>query len=329
MMTEDELEALRIKWKTERPKYDALCTEVTSVLRGATQSRGINCDIRHRTKESDSLLKKALRKNYPDPYNDIRDKAGVRVICTYRDSVTQMAELFEQCFEVLDHEDKAAELNYDELGYPGIHFDIRLQARCSGENKHLAGLICEIQLLTRAQSLWAEISHELAYKPTQPPPYEVKRAIYLQSALVEIFDNQMTEARKVMMNLPGGREMRVLDELDKHFFRFTAAKYNRELSLVILDGLLAMFSEEDVERLAHLIDTFVESNKDLLGYIFSEYANDDRRSPLLFQPESILIFLCIERNIFELKHIWGQFMPLNLLESLAEVWGADDIGRIS
>ena len=329
MITEHDLEALRTRWLAERPKYDALCAEVTSVLQAATQGRGINCDICSRTKEVDSLLKKVLTKNYLDPYNDIRDKAGVRIICTYRDSVTQLAEMFSELFEVLNREDKAAELQFDELGYPGIHFDIKLQMKCLGRNNELAGLICEIQLLTRAQSLWADISHELAYKPAQSPPYEVKRAIYLQSALVEIFDSQMTEARKVMIDLPGGREMRVLDELDRHFFRFTAAKYNRELSLMILDGLLAMFSEEDIDGFAHMVDSFVECNWDLLDQIFAQYANDDRRSPLLFQPESILIFLCMERNIFELKHTWGQFMPLDLLEGLAEVWGADDFGRVS
>ena len=329
MITENELEALRTKWKAERSKYKALCAEVMSVLRTATQNRGINCDISYRTKETDSLLKKVLRKNYSDPYSEIRDKAGVRIICTYRDSLTLLADIVRHNFEVFDQEDKGAELEYYELGYPGIHFDIRLQSNCSGENKELAGLICEIQLLTRAQSLWADISHELAYKPAQVPPDEVRRAIYLQSALVEIFDNQMTEARSVMRGLPGGREMRMLDELDKHFFRFTAAKYNRELSLMILDGLLTMFSEDEIDGFGYLIDCFVESKNDLLDHVFAEYANDERRSPLLFQPEVIVIFMCMERDVFKLKQTWGTFMPIELLESLADAWGVTDIGKIS
>jgi len=329
MPVDVDLEALRKQWQSDRPKYEALCARVTSILRTATQARAVDCEITSRTKETDSLLKKALRKDYADPYHDIRDKGGVRVICTYRDSLAALAEIVKDSFEVSDEEDKAAGLEYDALGYPGIHFEVRLRSTRDGESEEILELPCEIQLLTRAQSLWADISHELAYKPTQTPPFEVKRAIYLQSALVEIFDNQMTEARKVMLSLPGGQEMRMLDELDKHFYQFTSAKYDRELSLMILDGLRPMFSNEEIDAFGPVLESFVERRKDDLQHLFEEYASDDRRSPLLFQPESIVILMCLERDVFRLKDTWGQFMPLDLLQGLADAWGVGDIGRVT
>ncbi len=328
MLGDDALETVRTQWKENRPKYEALCKKVAYMLKAETQKCGFDCDISFRAKEIDSLIRKVLRKKYADPYNEVSDKAGVRVVCTYRDSLEQLTDIVEQGFEVCGKEDKAAELEFDKLGYPGIHFAIKLQSDCLAENNELDGLICEIQLLTRAQSLWADISHELAYKPTQPPPYEVQRAIHLQSALVEIFDSQMTEARKVMLELPGGLEMRMLEELDSHFFRFTAAKYDRELSLMILNGLQAMFLEEDLDAFGCLIAHFVESKKDTLEYVFKAYADDDRRSPLLFQPESIVIMFCMERNAFKLKETWGRFMPLDLLQGLADAWGMEDIGKV-
>ena len=313
---------IREQWETDRPLYEAVCQEVKSKLQNATRDRGLDCDITSRTKDIDSLLKKALRKDYADPYHDMHDKAGVRVVCTYRDSLDDLQAIVREHFKVFGHENKAAKLSYAELGYPGIHFEVIVD-NCDSE------LMCEVQLLTRAQSLWADISHELAYKPWQTPPDEVIRAVYLQSALVEIFDNQMAEARKTMLGLPGGREMRVLNELEKQFLRFVPSKYDRQLSLMVVEILLPIIPEHEIETFGSIIDEFVNEKETLLKQVFTDYADDSRRSPLLFQPESILIFLCMERDLFQLKQIWGKSMPLDLLLDLGEAWGAVDMGHIT
>ena len=318
-----DLELLRERWVDERPKYDALCRRVKCKLQAATWNLGISCEILARTKEPDSLLKKALRKGYEDPYEEIRDKAGVRIICTYRDLLIQLEDVVRDLFDVCDYENKSISLGYDRLGYSGIHFEIRLRTEVAGVSEELAGLVCEVQLLTRAQSLWADISHELAYKPAQDPPEEIKRAIHLQGALIELFDNQITQARNELLNLEGFQEASMLDSLDKHFFRFTAERYDRELSLHILGRLHPLFSRGEIQAFSPLLDRFVEQKMETLSSVFKDYADDDRRNPLLYQPESIVIFMCLERDMFNLKKTWKEFLPLELLQGLAEVWGVD------
>ncbi len=251
------------------------------------------------------------------------------MVCTYSDSLKLFKELIFELFDICSYEDKTASLASDQFGYSGIHFEVQLSAenldQC--QTDELAGLLCEIQLLTRAQSLWADVSHELAYKPSQEPPPDIRRLIHLQSALVELFDNQIAEARRVMLGLSGFPERQILDALDRHYFRLTAREYDRELSLHILEHIHVLLSEDELDNFTNDLDDFIESKKDMIDSVFRDYANDDSVTPLLFQPESLFVFMCMERNPFLLKNTWGQFLPLEYLQYLADVWGVD-IGTI-
>ncbi|MDY6918239.1 MAG: hypothetical protein SVP26_09920 [Chloroflexota bacterium] len=317
----NDLETLRKRWLAERPVYRDLCERVKGILETEVRRRGVPCILQASPKEVASFLKKALRKGYSNPYEEIRDKAGVRVVCTYYDSLVDLEGVVRDCFVVHSHENKTLGLEYDQLGYLGIHFEVSLpEGMLEPDDKH-RGLICEIQLHTRAQNLWADISHELSYKPSQPPPTEVKRSIYRLVALVEIFDDAVAEARKEMLSRPAFQEARMLEQLDRHFYRFTAKPYDRELSLGMLSGLQTLLSEDEVSGFGPLLDRFTEQNQEKLEEIFSQYADDERCNPLLFQPETLLVFERLEKDVFRLKEIWGDLLPLDLLESLATIWG--------
>ena len=241
------LDVLRRKWLAERPIYEKLCIQVERILRPATRQRGIPCRIEARAKAVDSLLKKALRKDYPDPYQDIRDKAGVRVVCPYLDFLPPLEEVVRHQFVACEHDNKALRLRYDQLGYSGIHFEVKLPAGLEEYFPELVGKVCEVQLLTESQSLWANVSHDLVYKPSQSPPEPVKRKIYHQAALLQSFDEQVSQARAELLSLPEFQEARMLEELEKHFYQFTASRFDRELSLYILGALKSILSEAEIE----------------------------------------------------------------------------------
>jgi len=315
-----DLEALRERWLAERELYEEFSKYVKGVLEAETRRRGIACAVYARTKEVASLLKKALRKRYLDPYNEILDKAGVRVVVTYYDQLDELERMIRALFVVHRYDNKIVGLDYDQLGYLGIHFEVTLP------NKELDvgrfhGLICEIQLHTRAQNLWAEVSHELMYKPLQTTPVEIKRAIYRLVSLVEIFDHEIAQARRTILDLPGFQEAVMLNQLERNFLRFTAKTFDRELSLDIIPRLLPLFSAEELEGLSSLLDDFVEHNREKLEEIFHDYAQDERCNPLLFQPETLLVFERLDKDPFRLKELWARALPVELLESLAAIWG--------
>ena len=96
----NNLETLREKWLDERELYEQLCHRVKYTLEEKTRLSGIACIVSSRTKEVASLLKKAIRKSYADPYHEIKDKAGVRVICTYSASLPRLEEIIRESFIV-------------------------------------------------------------------------------------------------------------------------------------------------------------------------------------------------------------------------------------
>ncbi|MGD9116488.1 MAG: RelA/SpoT domain-containing protein [Dehalococcoidia bacterium] len=315
-----ELEALRERWIAERGLYKDFSEYVKSILEAETRRRGIACIVSARAKEVASLLKKALRKRYTNPYDEIFDKAGVRVVLTYYDQLDNVEKIIRGLFNVLKYENKIVGLDYDQLGYLGIHFRVTLQNKEShAERFH--GLICEIQLHTRAQNLWADVSHELMYKPLQTPPVEIKRAIYRLMSLVEIFDQEIAQARSTILELPGFQEAGILDQVEKNFLQFTVRTFDRKLSLAIIPKLLPLFSVEELEGFGSLLDDFVEHNQGKLEDIFRDYAQDERCNPLLFQPETLLVFERLDKDPFRLKHLWADALPVELLESLAIIWG--------
>ena len=69
------------------------------------------------------------------------------------------------------------------------------------------------------------------------------------------------------------------------------------------------------------VDEFVDRNEGKLERIYHDYADDDR-NPLLFQPESLIVFERLEADQFRLKEVWASVLPLELLQSLATIWGS-------
>src|SRR5690606_19531847 len=131
-----------------------------------------------RAKDVPNFVRKALRKGYPDPWESIRDKAGVRVLVPYHDLTSRVSEVIRETFTVTHEEDKRLDLAPDQLGYLGIHFEVVVpDAVLGGSHADLSGLICEIQVHTRVQNAWSEVSHELIYKPAGEVDADVKRRV--------------------------------------------------------------------------------------------------------------------------------------------------------
>jgi len=318
------IEALRDRYVAERPVYEQLANHVRELLESRLRRLGLAYSMDARAKDVSSFIKKVMRKvnTHESPYDDIHDKAGVRIVVTYAESVHEVRRAIEELFPGSVCEDKQLNLPYDRLGYLGVHFEVTLtDGLLDAGREDFHGKICEIQLHTRAQNVWAGISHELLYKPSQAPPPDVRRAIYRLMALVEIFDNETRGARDVILGQGGFQEARMLDQLERQYYRLAGRPYDHELSLEVLAHLIPSLSTDEISGFGALMDDFVASNSVKLGEIFERYAHDDRCSPLLFQPESLLVFERFQNAPFILEDIWQQAMPSEWLESLTSIWG--------
>jgi ppGpp synthetase/RelA/SpoT-type nucleotidyltranferase len=183
-----------------RPLYETLSGRVAELMTRLLEDADISiAQIEHRAKPLPSFLAKIERKSYKDPFSEMTDLAGIRVITYYNVDVDKVAQLIKQEFEVnpKHSSDKIQELNVDEFGYRSFHLVCTLKKPRIDlpEWKPIRKLSFEIQVRSVLQHAWAAISHKLDYKTASQAPQEVRRKLFRLSALLELADDEFASIR--------------------------------------------------------------------------------------------------------------------------------------
>lgn len=185
---------------TYEPLYRSLAARIADLLGGLLSDAQIPVvQIEHRAKTVESFLGKLARKAYSDPFSEIKDFAGIRVITYYADDVDKIAQILRSEFDVdSDHStDKMDDLDVDEFGYRSFHLVCAVKPPRSelAEWRQYNGLSFEVQVRSVLQHAWAAISHKLDYKTARQAPKEVRRQLYRLSALLELGDQEFAAIR--------------------------------------------------------------------------------------------------------------------------------------
>jgi ppGpp synthetase/RelA/SpoT-type nucleotidyltranferase len=314
-----QLEDLRRRYLAERSGYEVLAKAVRNRLEAEARFRGLLVRFDHRVKDVPSLVKKALV--YDLSYQDIPDKAGVRVIYRYAWEGVALEETIAAVFVVLKREDMAGGLEPDQLGYLGVHFDVRFRDDDEGApDVKLDQPDCEIQVHTEQESVWAGYSHELMYKVPLPTPQNIKRGLYRLMALVELFDREVNHAKEQILSHPDYPVAQVLERLERKYYRLTARAYDHRLSRRVLEALVPLYGD-DPETMDQALERFISERGEKIDQLFERYVDDPRAAPLLFQPEAIAIFDRLEQMPTRLEEAFSAVAPRSLLADLAVVWG--------
>ena len=128
-MNIDELE--REYRDLHRPLYEGLAAKIAELIQVLTEESGIStAQIEFRAKTVASFLGKVQRKSYKEPFDEIKDFAGIRIITYYNDDVPRISELIHAEFVVDESNstDKFMELDVDEFGYRSFHLVCKLGA---------------------------------------------------------------------------------------------------------------------------------------------------------------------------------------------------------
>jgi ppGpp synthetase/RelA/SpoT-type nucleotidyltranferase len=310
----------------ERPKYEHLAAELGTCIRDRLAERGLEVFVHWRAKTVQSFVKKALRKGYADPLAEIGDKAGVRVIVHFEADIPVVREVVGELCAIVREESKRDALAYDQLGYLGVHLDVQAndEAFDDVDPQCLRGLGAEVQIHTKAQSAWAVVSHELLYKSPQELSAEITRGITRLVALVELFDGEIARFRQAIEADPDFQEMVVLGPLDDEIVRFSARRPDRALSAIVVPPLVRLHDRPAGDVYPEVLKPFIGDHEEQLRELYRAYRDDERANPLLFQPEALLIFERLRHDPDRLRAAWPvNRLPLELLESLATIWGVD------
>lgn len=126
--------------------------------------------IKSRLKSYESIIKKLKDKDLPFSLEaiqeNIRDVAGIRVICSFPEDIYMLADCLLSQDDVKLIEKKDYIENPKKSGYRSLHLIIEVPIFLRNEKKSMK---VEVQLRTIAMDFWASLEHKLRYKKNIDP----------------------------------------------------------------------------------------------------------------------------------------------------------------
>jgi putative GTP pyrophosphokinase len=238
-----------------RTRYKQLAQKISSIVQEVMEIEKLNFhNVTYRAKEIDSFSKKLEKPKYDQPFNQITDLAGIRIICYVEDDVQKVCSVIEKLFTI-DKEnslDKSTELGIDKVGYKSVHYVCELPNNRTQllEYSRFKGLKFEIQIRTILQHSWAEIEHDKNYKFSGELPKEIKRRFKLLAGSLELADREFNrlsvEIDKYSKTV---KERTERGELNipinsTSLKQYLATKYNKEIKLGLIEPHFATSTKE-------------------------------------------------------------------------------------
>ena len=151
-------------------------------------------NVKSRIKSQESILRKMQKQGLPLTFscmmNNIRDIAGIRVICPFITDVYQVARLLisQPDVELIQIKDYIREPK--ENGYRSLHMIVTVEVHFSDRRRKVP---VEIQLRTIAMNFWASTEHQLRYKKDRCFTPEMHRQLKECADIMAEADEKMQE----------------------------------------------------------------------------------------------------------------------------------------
>jgi ppGpp synthetase/RelA/SpoT-type nucleotidyltranferase len=185
------IENFLARYRKEFDFYDQAARLVAQALDASLHAAGIRSIVTSRAKSlirlETKVSQRAADKNYTtvdDIYNDIVDLAGARVALYFpgeRDQVdTLIKSLFVLTGPTKQFPSASSQPAYKKrfAGYCATHYRVQLrESALSDAQKRYAEAKVEIQVASVLMHAWAEVEHDLVYKPLEGPLSEDEYAI--------------------------------------------------------------------------------------------------------------------------------------------------------
>ena len=157
--------------------------------------------IKTRIKSTEGIIKKANKKNIPFTMEsieqNIRDIAGIRVICSFTEDIYMLADCLLQQDDITLIEKKDYIKNPKESGYRSYHLIVHYEVETV---KGTTIIPVEIQIRTLGMNFWAIIEHSLQYKYNGEIPAHVKERLNAASDALITLDNEMSSIHDEIIN---------------------------------------------------------------------------------------------------------------------------------
>lgn len=190
-----------------RERYVRYANAIETILRMALRDIPTH-HISARAKDIERFAAKAakpdsddpLRPKYAEPLQQIEDLAGARVIAYVLRTLPLVEQMVYREFDVVERSDKGDQLIEKALvGYRSIHFIVQMKADRVKllEYREFADLRAEVQIRTILQHAWAEIEHDMRYKPAAEPNKTLSQRFTALAGLIEVGDREFDQIYEI------------------------------------------------------------------------------------------------------------------------------------
>src|SRR3989339_82368 len=203
MLNQDDIVQLRNKYDSRIGLFNQLIKTVKFIISQETQNHQMKYhSFIHRIKPFDSFVEKIRRKDAKEPFQEIMDVVGLRIVCLFHSNVKDIGTIVEKNFEVIEKDDKIDGVDVNIFGYMSLHYKAKLKDVSSDSYyKNIKDIPFEIQIRTIAQDAWASISHYLDYKNESAIPLHLKRDFHALSGLFYVADTHFSFIRQEQSTL--------------------------------------------------------------------------------------------------------------------------------
>lgn len=257
------------RYRKEYDFYDQASRLAAQFLEGRLGTTGIRAIVTSRAKGIRRLEEKVRsratnpKKNYTcvdDIFKDIVDLAGVRIAMYFPGQYAQVESIIRELFIVLEEkkfpdesvppEDLESEYKKRFSGYWARHYRVQLQGSLlrDAQRRYTEAKI-EIQVASVLMHSWAEVEHDLIYKPQQGPlSYEEHAILDELNGLVltgEVALEQLQRAGEARV-AAGGREFSNHYDLASHLLATFASSVTvptGEIALGRIDLLFELLKQ--------------------------------------------------------------------------------------
>ncbi|MDD4834949.1 MAG: RelA/SpoT protein [Lutispora sp.] len=162
--------------------YEGASKLCAQICESEIETAGIRAIVTYRAKRPDKLKDKLVKrnmknkyKNIDEVYEDIVDLAGVRIAIYFPGDKEEIEKFIRSSFDVIEIKEFPQDLEpnggsgiYKKVfsGYHATHYRVRLKPELlKEEDKKYWDSLIEIQIATVLMHAWAEVEHDLVYKP--------------------------------------------------------------------------------------------------------------------------------------------------------------------
>ncbi len=155
--------------------------------------------VKSRVKKPASIKNKLKRKNLDltreNIVENIKDVAGIRIICSFKKDIFKVASMLksQNDIEVVSVKDYVTEPK--ENGYQSYHMVVNVPVFLS---EKVEKVTVEVQIRTSAMDFWASIEHKINYKKSNNMTAQLKQKLKECAVISSKLDDEMYEINKIL-----------------------------------------------------------------------------------------------------------------------------------